>query len=88
MGNLLRALRHCTHPPSDRCGFSPATGAPVHVGETVTNYCTAEASIETCWGAGSVAKCATIERDGQQAHSKCSGSRVWHGVSERSQLCR
>ena len=28
MGNLLRVLRHGTHPPSDRCGLSPAAGAP------------------------------------------------------------
>jgi hypothetical protein len=41
MGNVLRALRHGTHPPSDRCGLSPAAGAPAHVGEVLAAVCSA-----------------------------------------------
>ena len=33
MGNILRALRHGTHPPNDRYRLSPAAGAPAHVDE-------------------------------------------------------
>src|SRR4029077_955145 len=44
----------------------------------VTDYCTSEAPIWACWGAGSVALCATIG----SAHSKHSGSKAWHGARE------
>ena len=35
MSNLLRALRHRTHPPSDRCSLGPAVGAPADVGDAL-----------------------------------------------------
>ena len=44
MGNVLRALRHGTHPPNDRYRLSPAAGAPAHVGEVLAAVCTAPES--------------------------------------------
>ena len=39
MGNVLRALRHGTHPPNDRYRLSPAAGAPAHVDEVLAAVC-------------------------------------------------